>query len=723
MATSKPAAIASDLRGLDERWDPEAGAGLTASVAQDLWWDPRGAWQSSGGYGRIIRGPATIPPTVPPTYTNPFAASGAIESIHFFSQHTGARRWLIYINGSGALYMFNPATAARSGSPGDQARDRSGNTITRTVVSNPWIRSQSASWRDVFYMVNGIDVPLVFDGYAWDTAGWVGPAGAVTAVSMNDPLATDYGGATSVKIPNVGLGATSDTAGAAYDYKYAARYRVSYINERGAESPLSAPSELIYHINTGGTGSSDGAHFAKVDLPLGPPSCVARRLYRTQNVYDSSGTLVQGRDEQYFFHSDHPDNMETTFQDSLDDGYLGALVDELDFGPFPYGAKIISVFNDRLYASGFGTSEVYYSKKGNPEVFPVLNVLDVGDAHLGPITAMYATRNALVVAKASGIYLIKDDGVGEPSCQTLTRQSGWIAQNTIKEIPGLGIMGLSSDGITILKGTLQNEGVETQVFNAGVVFPETFKRLNFTAIANACAAVYHKDKEYWLCLPMLGSPNNTLTLVFHYEIREWTSRLFFPVASILETPDSVGSLLFASYAATSGTSPDGVAHLGIFVYSRGWADKDGTPITPVYQTNQISVAASFRTYKPLHILPRVAMHGQTKLRSALYANYSPTPMAPTQSVMSMYPQQKTPVYGAAGSPNTALFDVGNLWTKWFPGTVRFDLSGSDAQPVFTSSIRFEPEAGKRYMTLEAVSLEVQPADPTETKPLKPDGTN
>ncbi len=718
MATSKPAAIVTDFRGLDERWDPAAGAGITAGVAQDLWWEPRGAWQSSGGYQRIVRGPPTFPAPTPPTYINPFASSGAIESIHWFSQHTGARRWLIYIDSTGALYEFNPATAARSASPGDRAHDRNGDPITRSVVEGPWIRSQSASWGDRLYLVNGIDAPLVFDGYVWDIAGWQGPAGVATASPMSKPQATDNGGTASIKIPNVGLGPTSDTGGT--DYKYARRYRVSYINDRGAESPLSEPSELVYFVNTGGTGFADGAHFAQVSIPVGPVSCVARRVYATQNVYDSTGTLIQGRDEQYFFWGDIPDNVTATIQDSLDDGYLGALVDPLQFGAWPASAGIISAFKERMYAAVGG--DVYFSRRGNPEVWPALNVLSVGDAHLGPITGMYATRNALVVTKARGIYLVKDDGVNDPVAETLTRQTGCISQNTIREIPGIGIMFLSDDGVTVLKGTLQNEGVETQTFNAGVGLCETFKRINRSALTNACAAVYHRDKEYWLAVPMLGAPNNTLVLVFHYEIREWTTRSYFPIASILETPDATGSLLFASYAATTGTSPDGIAHPGIFVYSRGCADKDGTPITPAYQTNQISVAASFRTFKPLHVIPRVVMHGENKLRCSVFANYSPAPISPVQGVLQKYPQQYAPVYGAAGS-NAATYDAGLLWASWFPGTVRFDLPGENGQPVFTAAIRFEPEAGKRYMTLEGTSLEIQPADPTETKPLKPDGTN
>jgi hypothetical protein len=710
MADSRPIVVPA-LRGLDERWNPprSEGGGLTAAVATDLWFDPRGGWQSAGGYKRVIRGPEVQ--EAPGTYLNPFRNSGAIESIHWFSQHNGARRWLIYIDGGGNLYQFNPSTAARTGSPGDAATDRAGNTLTRSVVTSPWQRNQSACWGDQFYLVNGIDRPVTFNGYVWDYAGWSGPAGTPTATTMSHPHAVDSGSTDAIKIPNIGLGPTSETGD--QDYPYARRYRVSYVNDRGAESPLSEPSEIIYFENIGGTTQSCGAHFAKVSVPIGDASCVARRVYATQSLYDSSGFLITGRDTQFYFHSEIQDNCTATVMDSLADGFLGSLVDPTQFGAWPMGAKYIASFKGRMYATGTGNSSVFYSKRGNPEVWPVNNEIDVGDANLGPTTAIYATRNVLVVAKARGLYLIEDDGVNEPVARTLTREAGWSAQNTVREIPGIGLMGLSDDGITLLKGTLQNEGVETQTFNAAVGLPDTFARLNRAAILNACAAVYHRDKEYWLVVPTLGHPTNNLVLVFHYEIREWTTRPYYPISSILETPDPAGNLIFSSYAASAGISPDGVAHLGIFVYTRGAADKDGTAITPVYQTNQISIASAYRTFRPLHVLVRCILHGSNDLTENVYSNYGLTGWLTTaSSVDQQYPQDPSPVYG------TAAFDDGTLWQQWRPGTLRFDIEDPSRGPVMELAVRWTPAA--RYMTLFGFSLEVSPEDPIQTKPLKPD---
>lgn len=721
MADSKPATVVTALRGLDERWEPPAteAGGLSAVEATDLWWHPRGGWQSSGGYDRLIRGPSAGGGT----YTNPWASSGAIESIHSFSQHNGARRWIIYIDGSGNLLVLNPSTAARSGSSGDAAKDRDGNTITRTVINNPWIRSQSATFGTMpyFYMVNGTDRALVFDGYTWDYAGWTAPAGTPSAALLDQPLANDglEGGTFSIKMRRVGLGQTDATD----DYKFARRYCMTEVNARGNESPMSAPSEVIDFTVTGGDDEDDGARFAKVSLPRGGTSCVKRRVYCTQNLYDSSNTIVAGRDSQFFFHSEVADNCSELFIDSKDDGAIGqALVDPASFGPWPTGAKVIVPFNGRMYA--IDDAQVYYSRRGFAEMWPPNNVIPIEDGEKGPLTVLFATRDALLVARATAIYLVEDDGVNEPRARRLTGGAGWAAQNTVKEIPGLGVMGLSDSSVTLLKGTLQNEGVETQTFNTAVCLPTTMGRLNTSALLNACATVYHEDKEYWLAIPTLGAPNNRQVLVFHYEIREWTTRPYFPIASMLTLPASAGGhLLFASYAATTGVSPDGVAHLGIFMYSRGTPDKDGTAITPVYETNNISIASAYRTFKPLHVLVNCILHGDNELTLNAYGNDSQTALySVAKRVLQQYPQDRLPVYGTVGGRTTALFGSGAVWQEWHHGTVRFDVSAAMTQPLFALALRFTPTTGKRYMTLLGFSLEIQGNDPIQTKPLRPDGT-
>lgn len=707
-------AIPVRFKGMDTRWGaPSESAGRV----RDMWWDPRGAWSSSGGYRRIIRGPYNEQGQA---YTNPFAASGQIESVHFFSQHTGARSWIIYVDGSGNLYQFNPSTAARTGSPGDAATDRDNNTLTRSTVSTPWQRSQSTCWGNNFYLINGIDRPLVFNGYWWDYAGFSGPAGVPSAVAMQHPHATEEteGGTGSLvyKMPSTGLGPTNDDT--ATDYRIAYRYRVSYVNSRGQESPLSEPSDTVTFITFGGTQTvSTGARFIKLSLPVGGAEVVARRVYRTQNINDSSGNPVTGRGENFYYHSEIQDNTTSLVMDALPDGFLGSLVDGTQLGPWPAGARLLAPFKGCMFATGTGNSAVYFSLANNPEVFPYDNVLDVGDANLGPITAMYATRNALVVFKANAIYLIKGDPVNGFHAETLTREAGCIAPNTVREVPDVGLVFLTADSVGVLQGTLQNEGVPTKVINLGTPLPGWMRKLNRAALLNACAAVYHRDKEYWLCVPTLGHRDNNLVLVYHYEIGEWSYRENFPVASILETPDHRGHLLFGSYASTTANSPDGVAHLGIHVYSRGWPDKDGTAIEPLYETGEFSGAGVFRTIRPKHAIIEGILHGNNRLTLNVTSNRSQASwLAAAKSQDQQLPGEIVPVYG------TATFDTtGVLWQEWRPGPMRYDIDNARAGPVTACSVTLEPESGTRYMTISGMSLEIASDDPTPIKPLRPTG--
>jgi hypothetical protein len=138
---------------------------------------------------------------------------------------------------------------------------------------------------------------------------------------------------------------------------------------------------------------------------------VKRLLFRTQNIYDSTGNPVQGYADQFFFHSEIPDNVTTQIIDGLLDSNLGTPVDELDYGPWPTNAKYIAPFKGCMFATGSTQTDVFYSAPNAPENFPIDNVLPVGDAYLGPITGLYGTRNALVVFKEHGIYFIKGDPV------------------------------------------------------------------------------------------------------------------------------------------------------------------------------------------------------------------------------------------------------------------------------------------------------------------------
>lgn len=682
--------VTPGLKGIDQRWPAPA---TSAVAVRDMRWDGRGFWTSAGGYGLIAEFESNE------VLVNPLSGIGTITSMHYFSQHNGARNWLIYEAENGNLYQFNPSTAFRNGSPGDIAEDRAGNQQTdRAAPTTPWQHSQSATWGDNFYIVNGINRPLVFDGYSWDYAGFSGPPGAPSATVLNNPKATTTAGA---KLVSLGLGPVSDDT--AVDYKVGYRYRVSMINSRGQESPLSAPSPIVTFTNTGGTTVDDGAHFIMVGLPIGAAECVGRRIYRTQNIYDSTGTAIQAYGEIFFPLMDVPDNVTTQVLDARFDASLpGVQVDPLALGPFPTGAKYIASFKGCMFVAASTQTDVYFSAPGMPEVFPIDNVMPVGDSYLGPITGLYGTRNALVVFKESGIYFIKGDPVSGFTASLFTKTTGCVAPNTIREVPGLGLMFLGSGGVYLLRGTLENEGVQTEIVPMHIPVTEWIKKINRSAAIGAFAAVYHRDKEYWLAVPVIGKDQNNLVLVYHYEIGEWSYRENYPISCMLETSDHRGHLLFGSWDLNTE---------GIYVYSPGFDDKAGTAIEPLYQSGWSNAGAIYRSMRPKYVQVQCGLHGDNPLNLSVYTNRSLTEWPEQPGQAQQYPEDVQPVYG------TATFDSGTDWQQFRPGTLRFDISNFTAAIVHEVSVAFEPDAGKRWMSLVTLDPEMSPDDPNEWKPM------
>lgn len=680
--------VTPGIKGIDQRW-PAAPA--SAVAVRDMRWDGRGFWTSSGGFGLIAEFNSNE------VLINPFTGIGAITSMHYFSQHNGARNWLIYEAENGNLYQFNPSNAFRTGSPGDIAEDRAGNQQTdRAAPTTPWQHSQSATWGDNFYIVNGINRPLVFDGYCWDYAGFSGPPGAPSAIVLQNPHASTMSG---IKLVSLGLGPTSTDS--AVDYKVGYRYRVSYVNSRNQESPLSPPSAVISFTNEGGTGSGNGAHFSMINLPIGGSEVTMRRLYRTQNIYDSTGTAIQGYADQFYFLMDIPDNVTTQVMDGTFDSSLpGLQVDPLNFGPFPAGAKYIASFKGCMFVATSTQTDVYFSAPGQPEVYPIDNVMPVGDAYLGPITGLYGTRNALVVFKEYGIYFIKGDPVNGFTASLFTKTTGCAAPNTIREVPGLGLMFLGAGGVYLLRGTLENEGVQTEIVPMHVPITQWMKQINRSAAIGAFAGVYHRDKEYWLAVPVIGKDQNNLVLVYHYEVNEWTYREGFPISCMLETADHRSHLLFGSWDVNTE---------GIYLYSPGWDDKAGTAVQPLYQSGWFGPGSIFRSMRPKYVQVQCGLHGDNPLNLEVYTNRSLSAWPTQPGQAQQYPEDVQPVYGSA------TFDSGTYWQMFRPGTLRFDISNPGAAIVHEVSVSFAPDAGKRWMSLVVLDPETSPDDPNDWK--------
>jgi len=545
-------------------------------------WTLNDSWSACGGYR---------PVTTASLKYAPWGDAG-IDSLHWFSQHNGARQWLIWEDDKGRLRKF---WSKYPDTPYLTLNDRDGNKWdgekrARHVQQTPSAGTQGMVWGGRLYLINGHDEPIVFDGRVTGRAGYIrapgAPGGGVVFRGFNTSSTSYWLG---TRIRNQGLGSSypfereDESAGDAKLCAY--KYRVTFVNRRGQESPMSEPSDLVQFE----CGDSGKKRFTYLLLPVGDSETVARRIYRTRDVFDEFGhPSDRNYGNNYYFLREVQDNVSEYIEDGITDANLGALVDPEDFGPWPAQAKFIVSFKNTLFLAGMPNNQIRFSAPSMPEVFPELNVFDISDGEGGDITGMYPTKNAVVVFKRRGIYLIKGDSDRGFYVQTLTKDIGCIAGDSVAEVPGVGLVFLSESGIYVLEGALENTGSMTGVTEISVPIRRWFNDLSDAALAGAVGIVYHQDREFWLCVPALGDVFNTMVFVFHYSIGAWSRRFDFPVKCAVETKDHRGHLFFGSGDSTNRP--------GVHVYTHSEIRRGDEWGTRVTKDN----VASIKTISPLY---------------------------------------------------------------------------------------------------------------------------
>ena len=719
------------IRGLDQRHNAKP---QSATLAHDLVWDERDAWRSGPGYRQLViketrddQLAAGISSSS--VMSSPFDTMEEVTSIHWFSQHNGSIQWVVFETAAGDLKYVNGSLAPNGTSTfvkGLDWADYDGSSANhhRHVQTTPWARTQSVSFNNRLYLVNGVDEPLVFDGWKAGRAGFANPAPAPNPIVLDRTSKGTYGGVQgagelSFASNYRGLGykrpSTSDAAVSAYKYK------VSFINERGQESPPSEASGIVQLDPT------EAGHrlMAYVELPIGGDHVVARRVYRTQNLINTSGEpFVKGDAENFFYLTDIADNTSEIFVDYKPDVELGGVLVDTDYGPWPTGASLIATFKNTMFVAGTPSGRVHFSRPGFPEVFPEANTFDIGNKVSGATTGFVSTSNALIVFKTRGIFLIKGDPSSGFYAQTLTWDVGCSSPNSIVGVPGLGVAFLSTDGeVMILSGALENVGTQTRVMRLSTPIPDEVERINKAAIVNAYGAINRRDGEYWLAVPTIGNTRNNRILCYHFEVGQWSTKESFPVACMTETGDHRNYLLFGSWDTTNAP--------GIHVVGHGFGSKkgkQGTPgieIQPAYRSATVEVQSVFNTFEISGIRVYALGYGRNKLRADVLINGYEVGVYQQAVTDDLEDYNEDEVrHSTDDETNHTYYDesywntwgsADSLWKSHHPVVVRLDMTTMAHEPIQELSLDFAPQ-GVRFQII-GWELLVRDAQKRDVTPL------
>ena len=652
--------VVAPLRGIDQRWDARPNQ---ASTIENMTWGDQDSWGTSQGYRRIVSDHNEI---IEEDGLNTMSLTGKINaydtdappnSIFWFSQHGNALQWLIYEDTDGRLLHFNgskapsnPRTIIQYADGNDfdgfnKKRMSAGESISNTVFT---------MYGTNLYMVNGQDAPLVFDGKKCTRAGFSG--------KPNNPV-----GYTTKKT------AIRDTSAMGVGYSNSNnefKYAVTFVNERGQESRLSVDSPRVSFDTTGAhvvnssgvTGATIPAetyrHVVAIDIPTGPIGTVARRIYRTQNLI----TFIEGTDvvtipaeklmgKEFYFLNEVQDNISKIYIDTCSDYDLGSLSLREDFGDWPQNSTNMAVYKNCMF---------------------------VADDQTSLITGMYPTRDSLVIFKQRGIYLIKGDPNNGFFGQTLTTDIGCIASQTIREVPGVGLIFMSFDGMYILDGTLANTGTPTSFIKLSQGLRDVFKRINFEYADRFRSVIYHRDREYWcsVCLDNKTVPDTIIK--YSYEVGAWSIYDKMETAGMIQIQDQRQYLLFAGSNSDADNGPR-----GLYVHGSVNDKHKLGAVEPVYETVNIAFNSVWESFNPARVQTRMVGYGNT-VNMSVFVNREPATVATTASGTQKRALEDNlfPLYG------TVTTQEGAVYKEHRPVIVRMDFSTMHKGPVSELKMRF-----------------------------------
>ena len=696
--------IIAPLRGMDQRW--QTGPNYAYNI-EDMTWSDQDSWKTSDGYRRVV-GPYfqsddTNANQSPIPNLEYYDDAAPPTSIHWFSQHGTALQWIVYEDTDGALQYFNGSKAPSN--PRTSIQNVLGNLETRRSSTNKLSETTYSMYGQNLFIANGLDATVVFDGRKISRAGY-----------QDEPPKPRAFTTTKLESEGIKKGVGYENSNNRY------RYAVTFVNERGQESEMSVGEIITYdtsEVSSMAALSPGNSEFYKlsvcVDIPIGPPGTVARRLYRTQNMVSfaqettttgssQSTTTINQINElrelaygnEFYTVKTIPDNVCTLVVDVVSDVELGAFFEPANFGPFPTNSHMLAVYKNTMFVADDFTNQIKFSKPLFPEVFPRNNLFDFSDNQTSKITGMYTTRDALVIFKPRAIYVIKGDPLQGFFSQTLSTDVGCLAPQSIKEVPGVGLIFMSATGFFVIdQGTIQ-AGQQGAVFKLSAGIRDLYNRINFEFANTFRSVIYKRTSEYIVSVALDDETMPTTLIKLSYEIGEWSIYNSVPVTAMVQGQDARGYLYLALNSADANFTSDDFK--GIYVYGSvlnkqpSRVNKDLEIHTfPVYETVNLALGNIYESFSPARVQARLVGVGN-KINLEVYTNREPLRLKDSANPATSADAIQTrpledfdyPLYGTS----TSKFGANNFFKTQRPITVRFDISVMHKGPINEVRLRF-----------------------------------
>ena len=529
----------SFLEGIDQR----IPAGKATAAEMENWRSDTqtGGWNNRLGYEKLLTSTSTFAP---------FTALGRIDSVFCWSQRSAALRWLL-VESAGVLYFVNYVRDALMTLESNRPRmaiDSVPTTFVPTtnglVIANGHRVKRFNGW-PIDLKVSSIPAPILSRAYVNHGYELRPPAPRGYDIDKNaDDYNQDLGSSETNAEANPnsdrGLGVLTDDALSEY------RWRMSFVDQTGSESALSPPSGAVSWQRA----ASSGRKVAALNIETGPPGTVARRLYRTKYNTDTAQFVVE-----------IPNNVERLYYDSVPDGQLGSdAPDHLTPMPSP-NARFVALAGNCMFFDGgpANPTAIFYSMPGTPAQFSELDFFVVG-GNGGDVQGLAGFYNSVIVFRERQIDVITGS-YPDFTIDAMLLDAGGDAPQTTQPVPGHGIVFLSNDGVYSLTGGLEG-GSEAKVSVISTPIQQYIQRINRAVSAKSVAVLCRRWKEYQLWVPIDGSSDINIGLIYHYQRKHWTVRTGWPVSCVTSTPE--GDVIFGHQAGANG-NPD--LESGLFVMS------------------------------------------------------------------------------------------------------------------------------------------------------------